>query len=274
MKRIFALSVLLLALMVPAVAHAESASQAVTAAASKLPEPNTEEQAKINQASLAPSVKKAIKAGEAKVLFETKDPDIIYDLAKYDNKAFHTTVEVTGEHRNHKKPKKPKHGETGSAEPTSKGEAPEAIEDGFRKTPFGAARTASVHHGPVATTAGCWGNWPADTYYNWFEGYVFSWTFVRAVGWCGSWGYYGQPEWAIWWYPGAEFVSWQWHPVFCAAGLETDYSWDGSRSWIHMYSRHAVGVTYAWGCLLYWNEKAQVRIAGNGYWDTYNDFGF
>lgn len=237
------------------------AHQAITAG-QKLPEATTEAQAVINQAALAPRVKKAIKAGEAKALFEsTKDPDIIFDLVRFDSKV--TSVN-SGEHTNHAKPPKPKKGVTGPAE-TSKGSAPEPISDRL-VAPLDVRAPK-----PVAHTAGCWGSWAADTYYLWFGSEVIAWDFARENGWCGGWNGYA---WVITWLGGPTFAEWQWKPVFCAAPLSTNYTWDGSTSWVHMADWQADGVVYPWGCLLYWNLKAVVRIAGNGYWDTYDDYGF
>jgi hypothetical protein len=36
----------------------------------------------------------------------------------------------------------------------------------------------------------------------------------------------------------------------------------------------SLGISYPWGCLGIKGEKVVIRIASNGYWDTYDDYGF
>lgn len=36
----------------------------------------------------------------------------------------------------------------------------------------------------------------------------------------------------------------------------------------------SLGVSYPWGCGGLKGGHAVIRIAANGYWDTYDDFGF
>lgn len=125
MRKLVTLGVMALAFPASAVAHAESASQTVTAAASKLPEPNTRLQATINQKALKRLVAKAVRAGEARRLWDsTTDPDIHFDLLLYAK--IESKREADG--GKHKKPKKPEDGVTGEA-PISSGSEPEAITD-------------------------------------------------------------------------------------------------------------------------------------------------
>jgi hypothetical protein len=251
----------LLSVYAPAAAQAETASQAVTAKAAKLPAGTTPVQAAINRQALKAVVAKAIKAGEGKALLETStDPDVKADILIQ-------TVKIksvsSGEHKNHHKPKKPNKGITGPAE-VSKGPQPEPITD---KLLAPLAVRASVSHGPVAHAAFCGGNWAADT----DEGYAFggtvAWAFVRNEGWCGN-GY------EITWDGGPDFDGWTWNPEICSYGWNTNYSWDGSTAWIHMEDNFVAGFSYPWGCYGWWELKAVVRVAANGYWDTYDDFGF
>jgi hypothetical protein len=71
----------------------------------------------------------------------------------------------------------------------------------------------------------------------------------------------------------ATFASWTWGP-FCLGGKGEDYSWDPKPSWVHMAHWASLGSSYPWGCFTYSGGKVVIRIAWNGYWDTYNDYGF
>jgi hypothetical protein len=126
------------------------------------------------------------------------------------------------------------------------------------------ARIAS-RHGPRAHAAGCYGSpWNQLT---WTEfGGAVAWIYVRENGWCGSGGW-------ITWYGGPTFARWEWGP-FCLTGRGSDYSWDAWPSWIHMAYWATLGVSYPWGCFGYSGGKVVIRIAWNGYWDRYNDYGF
>jgi hypothetical protein len=126
------------------------------------------------------------------------------------------------------------------------------------------ARAASRHR-PRAHAAGCWG-WISDQVTFSVFGASIAWIYVRNNGWCGN-GY------AITWYGGPTYAAWSWGP-YCWTGKGSDYSWDGWPTWIHTAHWGTLGVSYPWGCGGLRGGKAQVRFAANGYWDTYNDFGF
>ncbi len=105
-----------------------------------------------------------------------------------------------------------------------------------------------------------------------FQGNVDTWSEAGANtvvwykdedGWCGSsssagnWNHY----------------LWTWGP-FCLGAINTDNGWDGSRSWIHGYYSGTVGLSYAFGCAdIYATGTSFLRIANNGYYDWYNDWG-
>jgi hypothetical protein len=126
--------------------------------------------------------------------------------------------------------------------------------------PAGSARVKHRAH-----SAGCYGSpWSQTNWTVW--GSVIGWLYVRENGWCGQSGY-------IYWYGGATFASWAWGP-YCFASKGADYSWDYYPSWIHMAHWGSLGVAYPWGCLGASGGKVQIRIAWNGYWDEYNDYGF
>ena len=112
-----------------------------------------------------------------------------------------------------------------------------------------------------AHSAGCWGS-----VYNMVTWDSVAWLYVRENGWCGN-------GWDIYWYGGASFAEWAWGP-YCFTGRGNDYSWDVYPSWIHTAVWGEVGVTYVWGCFGISGGKAQIRIAANGYWDLYNDYGW
>jgi hypothetical protein len=144
---------------------------------------------------------------------------------------------------------------------------------------FGGVRLADTHSPPSryappaalarvkhrAHAAGCYGNPWSQTNWTVFGGTI-GWLYVRENGWCGQSGY-------ITWYGGATFAAWAWGP-YCFASKGADYSWDGYPSWIHMAHWGYLGVSYPWGCLGASGGKVQIRIAWNGYWDEYNDYGF
>ncbi|MFI5270558.1 MAG: hypothetical protein ACHQT9_00750 [Candidatus Saccharimonadales bacterium] len=128
------------------------------------------------------------------------------------------------------------------------------------------AEAASVKIGGIfAHSSGCYGS-PADEWYWTVAGATVAWIYVRENGWCGSSG-------RITWYGGPTFAHWSQGP-FCIGGMQTNYSWDAYPSWIHMAIWGSLGASYPWGCLTYHGGKTQVRIAWNGYYDLYNDYGF
>jgi hypothetical protein len=122
-----------------------------------------------------------------------------------------------------------------------------------------ASRRVRVH------SAGCYGHPWSQTYWN-VAGGTIGWLYVRANGWCGQNGY-------MTWLGGATFAQWAWG-IYCFTGVGHDYSWDGYPAWVHMANWGSLGVSYPWGCAGIRGGKVQIRIAWNGYWDEYNDYGF
>ncbi|HSW85796.1 MAG TPA: hypothetical protein VLF79_04305 [Candidatus Saccharimonadales bacterium] len=211
----------------------------IEVAASRLPSAETKQQAEANQAALAPMVRSAIAAGNAKALLESNEnPDVAYDLLRYGNL---------------------RSGDVGS--PNNGQNAPAFV--GPKRSIVAAS---AAQRKVKAHTAGCYGS-PWNEHY-WTEaGATVAWVYVRENGWCGSSG-------RITWYGGASFASWRWGP-FCLGNHGSNYSWDYYPSWIHMANWATLGVTYPWGCFTYLSGgKAVVRIAWSGYWDSFNDYGF
>ena len=110
--------------------------------------------------------------------------------------------------------------------------------------------------------ADCWN----DAWGSLVEWSGVAWLYVRSNAWCGD-GY------AITWYGWATFAEWTWGSI-CFTDRGENYSWDAYPSWIHMATWGEAGVSYVWGCLGISGGKATERIAANGYWDFYNDYGF
>jgi hypothetical protein len=137
----------------------------------------------------------------------------------------------------------------------------EASPPSGKSPPAFAARQRHVK----AHAAGCYGS-PSNQWTWTVAGANVGWVYVRENGWCGSGG-------RITWYGGPTFAHWTQFP-WCLTGEGTDYSWDVYPSWIHMAHWGTLGLSYPWGCAGYYGGKAPVRIAWNGYWDRYNDYGF
>ena len=116
-------------------------------------------------------------------------------------------------------------------------------------------------------TAVFWVNGSPSSHVNWTTPFgTIGWLYVRENGWCGQSGY-------IYWYGGPTFASWAWG-IYCFANHGENYSWDGYPGWIHMANWASLGVSYPWGCAGISGGKVVIRIAWNGYWDRYNDYGF
>jgi hypothetical protein len=213
--------------------------QGIEVAANMLPPAANPQAAEANQAALAPRVKAAIAAGHGKALLESnKNPDVAYDLLRFGNV---------------------RTGDIGSPQPGQNAPA--------YAGPKKSIVTASTARRKVrAHSAGCYGS-PWNEHY-WTEwGGTVAWVYVRENGWCGNNGW-------ITWYGGPSFASWQWGP-FCLGNKGANYTWDYYPSWIHMAHWATLGVNYPWGCFTYLpGGKAVIRIAWNGYWDYYNDYGF
>jgi hypothetical protein len=126
--------------------------------------------------------------------------------------------------------------------------------------PAGIARVKHRAH-----TAGCYGHPWSQTNWTVFGGTI-GWLYVRENGWCGSGGRIYAGTWPT-------FADWAW-AVYCFTNKGTDFSWDVLYSWQHMAHWATLGVTYPWGCGGVSGGKVQIRIAWNGYWDEYNDYGF
>jgi hypothetical protein len=224
--------------------QARSAARAhVEATAAQLGVAGDEAKAIEDQRTLMPAVKEAVTAGAGKSLLEhSRNPSVIADLSHYIKPRL-THAPLTQK----AKPLQPPNGTGGPARPGK-------VE----------ARAAAARH-VRAHIAGCWGNaWTIQQWETWVG--TIAWIYVRENGWCGEW--YGMS-----WLGGATFADWEWGP-YCLTGHGQDYSWDLYPYWVHMANWGSLGISYPWGCLGIRGEKVVIRIASNGYWDTYNDYGF
>ena len=207
----------------------------------------TEAQAVKDQATLMPAVKEAVKAGATKSLLEhTTNPSVDADLLRLAKVAGTNTTTNTGISPRKKPSLKGKR----SKEPAQEGPV---------------AKGPSAPH--VAHAAGCTGAGIAN-----YEEFavapeaVVGWIYIREQGWCYN-GY------SMTWLGGSFGTQWSWGP-FCWTGLAENYSWDVEWSWVHMARWGSLGISYPWGCGGLWGGKVPIRIAANGYWDFYNDYGF
>lgn len=264
MCRLVAVAFLIMcgALASPAFAETESAAQRpartnVEVRAAQVGSASTEAQAVQDQATLMPAVKAAVKAGVTKSLMEhTSNPSVAADLVRVAGKVY-----VEKGMAVKKKPAKPAKGITGPAEP-GEVEAPTTHSEAPPKERMAEAARRRFR----AHTAGCYGQANSTGWVE-LEGLgTVSWVYVGISGWCGEW--YGLT--AVY---GLIMPRWVWGP-FCLANEGTNYTYDGSYAWIHMANWASFGINYAFGCWTYAGEKAVLRIADNGYWDRYNDYGF
>jgi len=100
-----------------------------------------------------------------------------------------------------------------------------------------------------------------------------AWSQVGVGGWCAGPG--GQ---AIVEVSGWSFPNWLAAP-YCVAGDPTTHGPDGSyvgsnSTWAHGLQTLHVGISYAFGCAGLNTAEDALRIAYNGYWDGYDDFGY
>jgi hypothetical protein len=136
-----------------------------------------------------------------------------------------------------------------------------SVDSSAVKPPFAATAARRTR----ARAAGCYGwPWTQETFTEF--GVTVAWIFVRENGWCGSGG-------RITWLGGPTFADWT-GLGFCKTGHGENYTWDGSVAWVHMANWGSFGISYPWGCASYHGMKVVERIAWNGYWDRYNDYGF
>ena len=132
-------------------------------------------------------------------------------------------------------------------------------------TPMRVTRTKRATPGGATASSYCWGSRYNQYIWQIAGGANVAWIYVRANGWCGNGS-------SITWYGGGTFANWSWGP-YCITNYNTNYSWDVPWSWIHMGTWGSVGVSYPWGCFGLKSNRVTLRIAANGYWDYYNDFG-
>jgi hypothetical protein len=128
----------------------------------------------------------------------------------------------------------------------------------------GVRARANPTHQLHAHSSGCWGNvWDQQEWYE--AGAATAWIYDRVNGWCGNGS-------SITWYGGPTFSQWTWG-VFCLNDGGKDFSWDRPWSWIHEGFWASYGISYAFGCGTYSSGHAVNRIAANGYYDHYDDYG-
>ena len=238
-------------LMMTSAASAEVETQAQTTAranveamAAKVGVASNEAQALKDQKTLMPAVKEAVVAGAGRALLEhTTNPSVAADLARGYAKRKLTRSALAKK----TKPRRVPNGTGGPAQP------------GNVEAKAAAARHSRAH------TAACWGDaWTIQEWETWVG--TIAWIYARENGWCGE-------PYGMTWLGGPTYADWEWGP-YCLAGHGEDYSWDQYPYWVHMANWGSLGISYPWGCLGVNGEKVVIRIASNGYWDTYNDYGF
>lgn len=116
-----------------------------------------------------------------------------------------------------------------------------------------------------AHAAGCWNGVWDQWYWRTPWGSTIGWLYVALSVWCGD-GY------AISYDAGVTLATWAWGP-YCMSNVFHANAWDYWPVWIHMGQWGSLGVPYPWGCAGLKGGHAILRVAGNGYWDTYDDFG-
>jgi hypothetical protein len=124
------------------------------------------------------------------------------------------------------------------------------------------ATTAALR--PRAHAAGCWSTW---TEWHWtVAGAEVAWIRKIYSSWCGN----GSSI-SSWSNAHASWVSSAW----CLTNANLLESWDVVPSWRHGYYGASLGLWTPWGaCASYNSGHTVVRIAANGYWDSYDDYGF
>ncbi len=239
----------------PAMAEIETAAQtqarsAVESQAAAIGVAPTEAQAVKDQAALMPAVKKAVASGvNAMSLVEhANNPSVTADVIKASGGLKVKRTKSTAP--KHTKPALKRNGTEG------------------KEITLG---VQAARHRPRAHAAdACWsGAWTME---EWAiaPGAIVGWVYANAGAWCGRYG------WWLYWYGGPTLAQWSWGGGdFCMANINQSFTWDVYPTWIHTGEWGTLGLSYPWGCWgVFGSGRAVVRIAANGYWDTYDDFGF
>jgi hypothetical protein len=119
----------------------------------------------------------------------------------------------------------------------------------------------------------CFGGVSSRENWNIVGGATVAWVQVGVEGWCAGPGNQAIVSVNSWTFP-----SWVNFP-YCLASQGDYHGPDGSyvgsnSTWAHGLHTGQVGVSYPWGCGGLKSFEAALRIAYNGYWDTYDDWGF
>lgn len=237
-----------------------TASNAVETKSAELGVAQNEAQAVQDQKALALVVKAAVKAGDGTKLLETtKDGSVVVDVVK--DLGGTNVKKDKADSAKHKKPKLHRNG-TEDKEITAREMKAEAA----HFSSFRANKPSSKPGRTIAHSAACWGE--AWTILEWdiAPGATVAWLYANAGWWCGN-GY------EMTGLGGPTLTTWSWGP-FCIGNQYQNWSWDVYNSWVHTGQWGSIGASYPWGCFTWEGGHATVRIAANGYWDTYDDFGF
>lgn len=249
MRRCMFLGVLLAGLLMASVAHADTAMNELETAAGEQASPENATQAKTAQKHLMPYVKEAIKAGDTaglEGLAET-NATVAGAVLRVGGKA----VVLTPKKSSHIKKEALSTGETVEEEHELPEEEPVSEQE-----PESSPEYAGY----------CYGGEHSQTNYNTAIGTI-AWVYTSMPVWCGV------PNGYISYNAAPGFAQWSWGP-YCLESQNHLWNWDAYPKWQHGGNWAEVGVSYVWGCAGIRGVHATLRIAANGYWDTYDDFGF
>lgn len=225
-------------------------------AASEQASPENEAQAEAAQKKLETDVKKAIKAKDDSELLTLAEsnPNVAGALLRANGKAVALA------------PKKSQHIEK---EPLTTEDEPDAMEsesEAGETSTESESRESESRESEPDLWGHCYNGVHSQTNYNTTLGTV-AWLYTAMPAWCGI------PNVEITYNASPQFASWDWGP-YCLTSKNTLWGWDVYPRWQHGGNWAEVGVSYAFGCLGVRGFHATLRIAANGYWDNYDDFGF
>jgi hypothetical protein len=144
----------------------------------------------------------------------------------------------------------------------------------------GAAPAVAAPGGAAAATFGsdvrarsasaCWGTISSDWWHTIAGGAIVARVNKYNYGWCGTGSRITSGEYNF------NHYFWAQYP-YCLTNESNNQGWDGtSYDWAHGGAWATTGVyTVALVCVpILGGEHATLRIAGNGYWDRYDDYGY
>jgi hypothetical protein len=132
-------------------------------------------------------------------------------------------------------------------------------------SPFGPLMTSDVE----SHSAACWGHINSVWHHDTAGGAEVENLGVGLAGWCGNGSTIT--------YGSHSFYSYDWAQYpYCHTNDEFNQGWDGSYRWAHARVGDTAGVyTLAVVCVpILGSQHRALRIAANGHWDRYDDWGF